>query len=314
MARMIFIFLDGVGIGKAHETNPFFTTKARFLPFYTYNKSLPDGTPIKAIDPLLGVAGIPQSATGQTSLFTGLNVPALLGEHKGSYPNKIMRKIIKEHNVLKKLGREGFNARYINAYPRHSDLFSSPNVEMDDEGVLHFSEKFPELFKRRISVTSCMLIANRTVPFDENDVLAKRSLFQDYSNNYLVERGLRLPEYSPETAAEVIFRVSREFDFILYEYFQTDVFAHRNSFAECCELVKKLDRLVGKLISLLKSEEDTLLITSDHGNLEDYPDRSHTLNPVPLVLWGKRADQLRDRIESIVDVTPALVDFFTSNS
>lgn len=310
---MIFIFLDGVGIGKADETNLFYTTKARFLPFHTGSSTLPDGTPVKAIDPLLGVAGIPQSATGQTALYTGQNVPALIGEHKGSYPNRVMRKIIMEHNLLKKLDRAGFKARFINAYPRHSELFSLPNISLDEEGRLHFSEKFPELFKRRISVTSTMLIANRTVPFDVQDVKGKRSLFQDYSNNYLIERGLKLPVYSPETAAEIVFRASREFDFILYEYFQTDVYAHRRSFAESSELIKKLDRLVGKLISHLDREQDTLLITSDHGNLEDYSTRSHTLNPVPLVVWGRRAGLLRVRINSIVDVTPATVDFFMNN-
>jgi hypothetical protein len=312
MKRMIFIFLDGVGIGKADDTNPLYTTKAQFLPFYEGSSGLPDGTPVKAIDPLLGVKGIPQSATGQTTLFTGQNAPALIGAHKGSYPNKIMRKIIKEQNVLKKLNRQGIRASYINAYPKHAGLFSAPNIELDDEGELHFSEKFPELFKRRISVTSTMLLANRTAPFDEHDIPAKRSLFQDYSNHYLVEKGLHLPEYSPETAGEILFSVSREYDFILYEYFQTDIFAHRRSLEEISELIKNLDRLIGSLISHLEREQDTLLITSDHGNIENHTHRSHTLNPVPLLAWGKEAGLLRNRIESLQDVTPAVVEFFLS--
>lgn len=311
---MIFIFLDGVGMGKADGTNPFYTTRARFLPFYEDGIGLPDGTPVKSIDAALGVEGMPQSATGQTTLFTGQNAPSLIGEHKGSYPNKIMRKLILEHNVLKKLTRLGLKARYINAYPKHSELFSAPHIRMDDEGGLHFTEKFPELFKRRISVTSTMLLANHTVPFDEKDVLAKRSLFQDYSNNYLVERGLHLPEYSPETAGEIIFKVSREFDFILYEYFQTDIFAHRHSFADSGELIKKLDRLLETLISFLDKERDTLLLTSDHGNLEDYSTRAHTLNPVPLVVWGKGSGELRTAIAGIGDVTPAILKYFANQS
>mgnify|MGYP001055913301 CR=1 FL=1 len=310
MKKLIFIFLDGVGIGKADESNPFYTTKSQFLPFYEGSSGLPDQTPVKPIDAALGVEGLPQSATGQSTLFTGRNVPALLGEHKGSYPNKIMRKIIKEDNILKKLGERGFNARYINAYPKHAGLFSSPNIRLDDKGELHFSDKFPELFKRRVSATSTMLLANLTVPFDEKDVLAKRSLFQDYSNNYLVDRGLHLPEYSPETAGEILFSVSREYDFTLYEYFQTDIFAHRRSFEEGSELIKKLDRLMGTLVSHLDKEKDTLLVTSDHGNIEDYSHRSHTLNPVPLLTYGKNAEFLRKRIVSIADVTPAIIDFF----
>ena len=89
MARLIFIFLDSVGIGKADESNPFFTTRARFLPFYKGSSNLPNRTPVEGIDATLGIKGIPQSATGQTTLFTGKNVPAIIGEHKASYPNKI---------------------------------------------------------------------------------------------------------------------------------------------------------------------------------------------------------------------------------
>ncbi len=310
---MIFIFLDGVGIGKADDTNPFFTARAGFLPFYDKGCRLPDGTPIKAVDAVLGVAGIPQSGTGQTTLFSGENVPALLSEHKASYPNKAMRKIIKEYNLLKKLRERGLKAQFINAYPLHSLLFSSAHVKLGDDGTLHFSEEFPNPYKKRISVTSTMMIANHMIPFDLKEINEKKSIFQDYSNQYLIDRGLRLPEFSPETAAEIIYKTSREYDFILYEYFQTDVFAHRRGFDDAVELIKKLDRLIGRLISFLDKHKDTLLVTSDHGNLEDHSTRVHTRNPVPLLVWGKGADQLRDKIDSIVDVTPSIVRFFMIN-
>ncbi len=311
---MIFIFLDGVGMGKADDTNPFFAAQSTYLPFYGEKVTLPDGTPVKPIDALLGVDGMPQSATGQTTLFTGRNIPALLGEHKGSYPNKVMRKIIKEENVFKKLAKADINARYINAYPQHSHLFSSPNAVLDDDGEFHFSEEFPRLFKRRISVTSCMLLANRTIPFDVPDVIAKRSIFQEFTNRYLIEKGLDIAEYSPVDAAETIYNASREYDFILYEYFQTDYYAHRHSFAECVELIRNLDRLFAHLLSLLDSNTDTLLVTSDHGNLEDHPDRMHSRNPVPLLVWGQGAATLRNNINSLVDVTPAILDFFRGHS
>jgi bisphosphoglycerate-independent phosphoglycerate mutase (AlkP superfamily) len=64
------------------------------------------------------------------------------------------------------------------------------------------------------------------------------------------------------------------------------------------------------LISLLDKERDTLLITSDHGNLEDGAALTHTRNPVPLVVWGNRSHELRESIHSLVDVTPALEKFF----
>jgi hypothetical protein len=108
--RLIFIFLDGVGVGDPADKNPFYAAKTEFLPFYEGNLYLPDNTPVKKIDTLLGVEGIPQSASGQAALYTGENVPELLGQHKGSYPNRLMRKVIKEKNILSRLKDRGLKA------------------------------------------------------------------------------------------------------------------------------------------------------------------------------------------------------------
>ncbi|MCX6583274.1 MAG: sulfatase-like hydrolase/transferase [Candidatus Aminicenantes bacterium] len=336
MTRILFIFLDGVGIGGSADNNPFFAAKSAFLPFYTANNTgqrLPDGAPIKAIDATLGVDGLPQSATGQTSLFTGENIPAMVNGHKGSYPDKTMRRIIKEKNLLSRLRNKNLDARFINVYPFYAQLFTYPHIDIEADGSFLFSEKFPPLFKKRISVTTCMSIANRMTPFDETDIIRENALYQDYSNLSLIHsleeaqksgklNGLlkdaavpgqpppTLPLFSPGKAAEILFKASQKYDFLLYEYFLTDVFGHRNTFAERVRLVRQLDRLVGRLISLLDKKRDTLLITSDHGNLEDGAALTHTRNPVPLVVWGNRSHELRENIHSLVDVTPALEKFF----
>ena len=285
MTRLIFIFLDGVGIGKCIDTNPFFIAKSAFLPFYTANNNelhLPDGTRIKTIDATLGVDGLPQSATGQTSLFTGVNIPALLNGHKGSYPDKSMRQIIKAKNLISHLRNQNINARFINAYPFYGQLFSQQHVDIHDDGSFHFSEAFPPIFKKRISVTTCMNIANQLIPFTEIDIIHETALYQDYSNLSLIHMleeaqasgklksllkqvvlplGIpTLPLFSPEKAAEILFNASRKFDFMLYEYFQTDIYGHRHTFAERVQLIRQLDRLIGRLISLLDKKQDTLLM------------------------------------------------------
>ena len=71
MERVIFIFVDGCGVGRADAGNPFFLAKSRFLPFWQGGMRLPDGTPLTAIDATLGIPGAPQSASGQTALFCG---------------------------------------------------------------------------------------------------------------------------------------------------------------------------------------------------------------------------------------------------
>jgi len=310
MKRLIFIFLDGVGLGDYSTHNPFFAAKTEFLPYSAPGALLPDKTPIKAIDPLLGVKGLPQSATGQTTLYTGEAIPRILNAHQGSYPNKLMRKIIKKFNLFSGLKKRGIKVCFLNAYPVFTKYFSLEHINILEDGQFYFSKEFPDMFKRRISVTSCMMISSGLIPFDEKDIKNENSIFQDYSNQMLIDRGLKIPVFTPEKAAEIIYKKSREYDFTLYEYFQTDFYAHRKSFGECIELIKNLNRLVKSLFSLLNQKKDTLLLTSDHGNLEDHSTRAHTLNPVPLTIWGKDSHKLRQDINNIAEVTPGILNFY----
>jgi len=310
--RFIFIFIDGIGIGKSNCDNPFHTANPKILRLWENAfVDLPDLT-LKPIDPLLGVEGTPQSATGQTTIFTGVNIPKLLSKHIGSFPNRIMRKVISEENLLIKLENSGKKAKFINAYPHHSELFSNSNINIDKEGNLIFSDNFPDKFKKRISVTSSILISNNVKPFDTKDIKEERSLYQDYSNISLPKYGIDLPVFSPEEAAEVLFKTSGEYDLILYEFFQSDIYGHRKNISEQIELISGLDLLLSTLISLMDHKKDTLLITSDHGNLEDNSGKAHTLNPVPLITWGRKNTELSQNINDLAGITPAILNFLTS--
>lgn len=312
-SRFIFIFLDGVGIGKTVDSNPFVAAKSDFLPFADTWCTLPDKTPVKAIDACLGVGGIPMSATGQTSLFTGINVARILNCHKDSYPDNLMRRIIKKNNIFSRIKANHCKVRFLNAYPECAHFFTADYVRIQDSGQILFSDQFPRNMISTISVTSCMMLSSHMTPFGTGDISAERSLYHDFSNLSLRERGIDLPEFSPEKAAEIIFDTSRHYDFILYEFFRTDLYGHGYPIADCILLIRELNRLVKHLISLLNKENDTLLITSDHGNLEDFTNRLHTTNPVPLISWGFKGDELRERINSIADVTPVILEFFKNN-
>ncbi|MEN8153227.1 MAG: alkaline phosphatase family protein [Acidobacteriota bacterium] len=306
----ILFFIDGIGIGEASYRNPFFKADPEILRLWHGADLRIGGLSVKPVDPLLGIPGMPQSATGQTTIFTGINIPALLNKHHGSFPNRQMRKIIKSDNLLIKLKDIGVKGRFINAYPMHSELFSEPNIKINKDGDLIFSDNFPTIFKRRISVTSSIIVSNMVSPFDIEDIKEKRSLYQEYSNESLIKHGLDLPVYSPENAGEIISGISGNYDFILYEYFQTDVFAHRKLPEEKFELIKNLDRLIGRLISTLNKRTDTLMIISDHGNMEDASTKNHTRNYVPLILWGKGREELSREINSISDITPSILNYF----
>ena len=88
------------------------------------------------------------------------------------------------------------------------------------------------------------------------------------------------------------------------------MYAHRRSFADCVGLIRDLDTLVGNLLSRLDKKQDTLILTSDHGNLEDFHQRGHSRNPVPFLAWGKHGEFLRAKIKSLSDVTPAILELY----
>jgi hypothetical protein len=301
MSRLLFIFLDGVGIGVPSSTPPFSPAGCRYLPFYQ-GGSLPDGTPVIPLDATLGIGGPPQSATGQTTLFTGVNVPQLIKRHTGSFPNRFMRRLIFRQNMLKDFRTLTPRAFFLNAYPRHEEYFTPRHVNLTADGGLQFSEEFPHTYRRSISVSTCMLLSCRLTPFGCPDIANGKALYQDFTNRQLIEAGLSLPLYTARRAAEILASSVAENDFILYEYFLTDLAAHRQPHAQQIRLIKALDILVGTLLSKIDPDKTTLVITSDHGNLEDRRRRQHTRNPVPLLTWGQKATEVRNGIFTIADL------------
>lgn len=310
MERLSFIFVDGCGVGRPGGENPFYASGCRFLPFWRGGMRLGDGTPLAAIDACLGIPGAPQSASGQTALFCGATAGEIGRRHRNGYPDLALRRLVHERNLLSLLRRKGIDARYLNAYPAHERLFTSRHVRIEPDGRLWFSPAFPERFRRMISVTSCMLLASGQRPFSAADIRNRRALYQDYGNRSLVAQGLRLPVFTPAQAAAVLRGAARRHPFVLYEYFQTDVYAHRRGPEECAALVRDLDALLGALLAALDPERDTLVLTSDHGNLEDLSLRGHTRNPVPLLAWGRHGGRLRRKIRSISDVAPAIMELY----
>ena len=97
MSRVLLLFIDGVGIGRPDPArNPLVETEtlATFLPADwqplpdggrpadlpepVRRGALPAGGRFRSTDPSLGIGGLPQSATGQATLLTGVNAAAIL--------------------------------------------------------------------------------------------------------------------------------------------------------------------------------------------------------------------------------------------
>ncbi len=289
---VLFIFIDGLGIGDASnkDSNPLELEPNRIF------KGLRAGQPVERpfdgiaipTDAVLGVPGIPQSATGQTSLFTGINAQEKMGKHINAFPPEGLKKIIYERNILKDLNQGGFKVAFANVY---QDLF--------------FSEK-----RLRPDSVSTTLVRAAGLDFMRiKDLLQGRGIYQDFTNKFLQRLGYDVPEFTPTEAGKRLARMSLDYDLVLYEYFISDMVAHHRNKEMSCQEVRKLDEFVVAVLENTDLSRHSVVLSSDHGNLEDLTTREHTTNKVPTFLWGPIRSLLEHKISAITDITPGIIEF-----
>lgn len=290
--KVVFIFLDGVGMGKAWSHNPFVEADMPFLqqliggPLVEGGNISRPGLLLKGLDATLGVDGTPQSATGQTALFTGVNGSKALGFHLPAFPNEPLKKIIKNDNILKQAVLEGKRATFANSY-------SSSYFTLVKEG-------------KRYHSVSTLCVLSAALPFRTmQNLLEGEAVHWDITREVVREMvDEDIPLIKPELAGEHLAAISSKNDLVLFESFLTDLVGHKRNKKRALKLLNMIDRFLKGLCTAL-DEETTLLISSDHGNIEDLTTGGHTCNKVPLLVLGPLAEKF-SHLESILQVTPAI--------
>ncbi|MBT7298826.1 MAG: peptidase [Victivallales bacterium] len=240
-----------------------------------------------SIDATLGMPGLPQSATGQTAIFTGINAARQLGRHVEGFPNQALREIVAEHSVFRRLTEAGRTCTFANAYLRGP------------------ARTLPKGLR---SVTTVMTYEALGTTRERAELDAGRAVFHDVIRASAVKIGIGdVPLISEETGADHLLAVLREVDFCLFEYFLTDHAGHRGDFAWQQAVLHSVDRLVAGIVAGLDQERELFLLVSDHGNIESRADHHHTANPVPWIALGRGAELARAGCRSLLDVTPKIL-------
>lgn len=296
--HILLVFCDGMGLGaNDEESNPFFhapmtTLRGWFgkIPTQEDGVLLGNGAILVPTDAQLGVDGVPQSGTGQTTIFTGVNAPAAIGEHLGPYPNERVREILKEHSVFKQLDALGFATAFGNAYPPF------------------FFERLARGKARRTAVLQAAMAGEVRVRDVED--LAKGDAVSGLAmdNRYWAAMGAPVPVITPHTAGRNLMRLAQGFDFTGFEYAPTDMAGHKDSRADILAVLREVDEFWGGIAAQMNPETDLLVITSDHGNIEDWTVKGHTLNRVPTILVGTHRAELAERVHSIADIAGGVVE------
>jgi 2,3-bisphosphoglycerate-independent phosphoglycerate mutase len=292
---VLLFFIDGLGIGKRGPFNPFDKLEsAEPLAVFQDEEPQPylDGI-VVATDACLGVEGRPQSASGQTTILTGVNAPAAIGHHKQGFPNKALLEIIREHSIFRQLvTAEVGPVTFANAYTK-----------------LFFEER-PRWVSATTAAVEAANLSFRTVA----DLKNGAAVFQDFTNRVLIERGVDIDERSAAEAATVLARLAAENRFTLYEYFITDKVGHAQDMEAARLVLTQLALFIRELLVRLDLLRTTVILTSDHGNIEDLSSRNHTLHQVPTIIWGVEREQIAVRIKTLADITPAIVDTLTKKA
>src|SRR6266404_8428022 len=187
---LLLFFIDGLGIGTRGAQNPFDGLEGA-APLALFREELPDlpcDGRLAITDACLGIEGRPQSASGQTTILTGVNAPAAIGSHKQGFPNQALLDIIREHSIFLQLKHGGVDSiTFANTYTKN------------------FFARRP----RWISATTAAVEAAGLRFNVVEDLRVGRAIFHDFTNALLIERGEAVSPRSPEEAGEVLASVTQ---------------------------------------------------------------------------------------------------------
>ncbi|HHZ20594.1 MAG TPA: metalloenzyme [Firmicutes bacterium] len=294
--RVALVFIDGFGLGEADpEINPLAWDGSFFHSWLGQPLTrqgigagrMAPGLVVVPTDACLGVEGLPQSATGQTSLFTGVNAQKAVGHHVNGFPTAALRRILQEKGIFARLAGTGKRAVFANA-------FTTEYLRAVQEGRV------------RASATTVAAQAGDQPLRLVDKLLAGQAVYQDLTRKGLVERGIVPETISPVQAGRDLATIINANDFTLFEYFQTDRCGHKQNKSWARQILEDFGLFFQELLAGLEPAETLLVVTSDHGNFEALDRKAHTLNPVPTIAWGAAAAEFTT-VRCLTDILPRIL-------
>ena len=126
----------------------------------------------------------------------------------------------------------------------------------------------------------------------------------------------RKPEMSAvQVTDELLLALEREdWSFVLVNYANPDMVGHTGVLEASVRAVEVIDACLDRLCSAVLARGGTLLVTADHGNVEQLidpetgaPHTAHTTNPVPL-WWVRDGNGRGLRAGGLADIAPTLCE------
>lgn len=124
------------------------------------------------------------------------------------------------------------------------------------------------------------------------------------------------PQMSAREVTETLAKQLREQDFglVIANYANADMVGHTGNFEAGVKACEVIDECIGRVVDSALSKKGTVIITADHGNIEQMIDyntgmvhTAHTTNLVPVILVDAERKKSRLKKGTAVDIAPTLL-------
>ncbi len=125
------------------------------------------------------------------------------------------------------------------------------------------------------------------------------------------------PEMSAQELTDFIINSLNEYnyDFVIVNYANPDMVGHTGDIEAGIKAVETVDQCIGNLYKCIKKHSGTLIITADHGNIEelidletDQVDTAHSNNPVPFIIVNEKIPKkILIKNGVLADIAPTLL-------
>jgi len=276
--RVLFVFVDGVGLGPddAHtnamvEGMPRLNSLLGTAPVLSAAPYVSTRATLVALDATLGVAGLPQSGTGQAVVLTGEDAIRMHGRHFGPWVPTRLRPLVREQSVLARAQSAGRRVAFANAYPEE---VLAPAAE--GRRTPPFLRAGPPL-----AALGAGVLTRHTADLERGIAVASEIV-----NDGWRERLHRssVPHIDEVRAAQNLASIARAHDLTLFAHYTTDYAGHLRDLAAATTAIARVDAFLGALIDCMPNDM-RLIVASDHGNIEDCT-AGHTRNPAFCLVAG----------------------------
>ncbi len=222
-----------------------------------------------------------------------------------------------------------FNDLYVATMTRYSEQLASPVVFPADSVEKPLGEVLSEAGLTQLRLAETYKHAHVTFFFNGH----REPPFEGEYRVLLPSLPGTHPEEHPELQASALTDrlleaiQNQAFDFILINYSNADTIAHTGNYDACLAAVKVLDNELGRVLKAVLDTEIILIITSDHGNMEEVIspvtgqlETQHDASPVPFHLVAKEfkgrkffnfSNLLHETTGILADVAPTILELMS---